>query len=554
MNFEAYNKTIKELLSDHIFKIPINQRKYVWDGRNWKDLLSDIFLVCDEKTDGHFIGSIVLEDAGENNAIKYYTIIDGQQRIITITILLTALYQLYLDNDLIKESEAIKKYCFAHNSNNDSFFVLENMEIGLKGMIEEVFSKKESFEFLWIESSWKNSSNANIFNAYNYFYNSIKTKINELGDSSKKYLKLIFETVLAVTYINIISLTNDDSYTIFEILNARGQKLEDFELLKNLLLKYSKNKEDTKTKWEAILQNLTVAGKCHIKQFIKHFSMHKFLSKNYQYPYLVIRDNIDKTNIAPFIDDIYKKSLIYRQFLAPEELSNDSFEKPIFLFFKKNKQIQYRPIIMSLINQFKKGNIDKTLYEKTLLYLRKFFICFTLISMEKSNKIENIIYKYSSMLENDFSIENLNLLIESLKKKFVTKSLFSKRLETLAWSKLNNSPYHEEKLKEKVYIVLDLIEEYYTKSSPIIEYSIEHILPDDGGDDNSKIGNLLPLEFILNRRCQTKPLMEKLPIYNESQLVTPRKFYSRYIKEEFKIESRHSYIVNLLYDKILNIE
>ena len=174
--------------------------------------------------------------------------------------------------------------------------------------------------------------------------------------------------------------------------------------------------------------------------------------------------------------------------------------------------------------------------------------------MEKSNKIENIIYKYSSMLENDFSIENLNLLIESLKKKFVTKSLFSKRLETLAWSKLNNSPYHEEKLKEKVYIVLDLIEEYYTKFSPIIEYSIEHILPDDGGDENSKIGNLLPLEFILNRRCQTKPLMEKLPIYNESQLVTPRKFYSRYIKEEFKIESRHSYIVNLLYDKILNIE
>ena len=145
MNFEAYNKTIKELLSDHIFKIPINQRKCVWDGRNWKDLLSDIFLVCDEKTDGHFIGSIVLEDAGENNAIKYYTIIDGQQRIITITILLTALYQLYLDNDLIKESEAIKKYCFAHNSNNDSFFVLENMEIGLKGMIEEVFSKKRKF-------------------------------------------------------------------------------------------------------------------------------------------------------------------------------------------------------------------------------------------------------------------------------------------------------------------------------------------------------------------------------------------------------------------------
>lgn len=554
MNFEANNKLIKELLSDHIFKIPINQRKYVWDVRNWKDLLSDIFLVCDEKTDGHFIGSIVLEDAGENNAIGYYTIIDGQQRIITITILLTVLYQLYLENNLIKESEAIKKYCFVRNSNNDSFFVLENSEIGLKGMIEDVFAKKESFDFLWIESSWKNNSNANIFDAYNYLYKSIKEKINELGDASTLYLKLIFETVLSLTYININSLTNDDSYTIFEILNARGQKLEDFELLKNLLLKYSKNKDDTKTKWDATLQNLTVAGKYHIKQFIKHFSMHKFLSKNYQYPYLVIRDNIDKANIDACIDDIYKKSLIYKQFLVPEELPSDSFEKPIFMFFKKNKQIQYRPIIMSLINQYRKGNIDRALYEKTLMYLKKFFICFTLISMEKSNKIENIIYKYSSMLENDFSIENLNLLIDSLKRKFVTKNLFSKRLETLAWSKRDDSPYHEEKLKEKVLIVLDLIEEYHTNSSPIVGYTIEHILPDDGGDINSKIGNLLPLEYILNKKCEVKPLIEKLPIYNESQLVTPRKFYNRYKNEEFIIESRHLHIVNLLYDKILNIE
>lgn len=553
MNFEANNKSIKELLTDHIFRIPINQRKYVWEERNWKDLLTDIFLVCDESSSGHFIGSVVLEEAEEIKAIKYYTIIDGQQRIITLTILLTALYHLYLENYMIKESEAIKKYCFAHNSNNDCFFILENSEVGLKGMVEEVFSKKEGFEFLWIESSWKTNDNINVFGAYNFFYNNIKSKISEEAKNPKVYLKMIFETILSLSYINIRSLSNDDSYTIFEILNARGQKLEDFELLKNLLLKYSRNKEDTKTKWEQILINVTANGKCHIKQFVKHYSMHKYSSKNYQYPYLVIRENIDKTNIEKCIDDMFKKSLIYQQFLKPEDLPNTAFEKNIFIFFKKNKQIQYRPIIMSLMNKLKQGSIDEESYKETLIFLKKFFICFTLISSEKSNKIENIIYKYSSMLENEFSNENLQMLVNSLKRKFATKSLFSKKLETLGWSKREDSAYHEEKLKEKVHIVLDLIEELHTDASPVVDYTIEHILPDTGDDTNSKIGNLLPLEENLNQRCKTKSLNNKLLIYNESQLVTPRKFYNRYKDNDFQIGIRHEYIVNLLYDKILRI-
>ena len=550
MDFDSTNRSVKELLSDKIFKIPINQRKYVWSERNWKDLLTDVFLVCDENTKGHFIGSIVLEDNGKNDAIKFYKIIDGQQRIISIVILLSSLYQIYLEKGLLKESEAIKRYCFAFNSNNDMFFVLENAEPGLKEMVIDVFSKTEAFDFIWIEKPLKNKNNENIFNAYNYFYEQLKNKIS-LQTDKRKYLLKIFQTIIGIDYIDVVTSASEDSFTIFEILNARGQKLEDHELLKNLVLKYSKNKEDTKNKWQIILQNVTTKGKCYIKNFIKHYSMHKYLSKSYSSPYLVIRENVDKANIEDLINDLFVKSNIYREFLAPDEINESEIRRNIYVFFNANKQTQYRPLIMSLTNQFNKGQMTKEQFDNALIFLKKYFICFTLISMEKSNKIENVIYKYSSLLENNYTDENLRDLIDSLKNKFPSKILFSKRLETVAWSHKPDSPYNEEKMKERIKIIFNLIEEFNTGRSCIVDFTIEHILPDDGGDTNSKIGNLLPLERHLNERCKNKTFLEKLKIYNESQIQSVRKFCTIYKNQQFRIESRHNYVVDLLYEKIL---
>lgn len=91
MSFEARQSTVGKLLNDAIYRIPRNQRMYVWNERNWGDLYQDINLVKKGVASTHFIGSIVLMEEADEDGLSVYTIIDGQQRIITLAILLASI-------------------------------------------------------------------------------------------------------------------------------------------------------------------------------------------------------------------------------------------------------------------------------------------------------------------------------------------------------------------------------------------------------------------------------------------------------------------------------
>lgn len=84
------------MLNDSIYRIPRNQRAYVWNEHNWRDLFEDIKLVTEGIASSHFIGSIVLMEEQEEDSLDVFTIIDGQQRIITLTLLLSSLICLLL--------------------------------------------------------------------------------------------------------------------------------------------------------------------------------------------------------------------------------------------------------------------------------------------------------------------------------------------------------------------------------------------------------------------------------------------------------------------------
>lgn len=71
---------------------PRNQRQYVWNRRNWQELFDDVILVATQKEPTHFIGSIVLyREKDRKNGVSYFTIVDGQQRIISLTIFLASI-------------------------------------------------------------------------------------------------------------------------------------------------------------------------------------------------------------------------------------------------------------------------------------------------------------------------------------------------------------------------------------------------------------------------------------------------------------------------------
>lgn len=85
MSFDAKNTAIRNLFSNNLYRIPRNQRLYVWNKDNWKDLFSDIAFSV-ENNSSHFLGSIVLKSEPSTQGLDTFTIIDGQQRLMTITI------------------------------------------------------------------------------------------------------------------------------------------------------------------------------------------------------------------------------------------------------------------------------------------------------------------------------------------------------------------------------------------------------------------------------------------------------------------------------------
>ncbi len=108
MAFSATQKDIYSLFNDSIYVIPRNQRRYVWDQNNWEELFEDIKLVYTGKTNAHFLGSIVLKNEGNVFNVSKFSIIDGQQRVLTLTLMISSIMFLFAEKQMFDNFEGSK--------------------------------------------------------------------------------------------------------------------------------------------------------------------------------------------------------------------------------------------------------------------------------------------------------------------------------------------------------------------------------------------------------------------------------------------------------------
>lgn len=558
MSFEAKEHSVGSVLNKVIFDIPRNQRRYVWNKENWHDLYEDIvFSIVEEKP--HFMGSIVLEEKDKKYDLTYYTIIDGQQRISTITFAIIAIMKLFFERGMDDAFEGTISYLQSKNNRNQKLNILNSdYHTSIGSVISAILSIEDkdisisAFVDTHILSKKKDKC---IGEAIKYFYFTIKSDIESQDDPNERLIA-IRDAFLDVTVVKIVSSSEEDSYTIFEILNARGQDLEPHELLKNFIMRYiqpTNLRDDAKIKWE----EMECAVGSTINKFVKHYTTHKFgdIRDKYGSPYHAIQKNYRGKNVSELLDDIKLKSEYYRKIISPTigtEGNCNQLEFKIFTFFKTKKFEQFRPIILSLIHQKELEKIDNTKYEAALKYIYNFFVCYTIIGEEKSNKLEDLVYKYARLLENEYSDNLLQEFASNLKRKIPSLDWFTNAFKNIGWSN-HHDLYKGEKCKNRVQIILEVIEKFKSQNDSINEFTIEHMLPDSESIDNSQIGNLIPLEESLNRRCDTKPLSEKYVIYSESNFASARGVSALYVDKEFKASQRTEFLARLIYNNILEL-
>lgn len=242
-----------------IFEIPKYQREYTWGTREWEALFDDLI----ENDDGYFLGSIIcINSATDSINAPKFEVVDGQQRLTTLSLFLSALYTTLnsnkelLDEDqqadilqlkrkivLKKTQSDIRVVPQVQGSNRDDY-------LGLLAKIG-IIPKRPMPNFAGLRR---------IVKAYNYFLKRINATLEETDDKVAGMFKIL-DKVNAAIMVMIEVSNHADAYTLFESLNNRGTPLTSVDLIKNLLLARldvsgEENLDYYFTRWTEILGNL----------------------------------------------------------------------------------------------------------------------------------------------------------------------------------------------------------------------------------------------------------------------------------------------------------
>ena len=222
-----------------IYRIPRYQREYTWRQHDWASLYDDVF----GNDPGYFLGSIIVIQGpvSASSGIYEYEVIDGQQRLTTISLLLAALYkQISGYDDLIDEDlradEVVplrNRLVFKQDKKQTRVIpqVQNNNLADFRWIMREVAGLKDSMQVP------KNFGNRRMARAFGYFVRRLEDEVEGLKREGalSKLLGMVSRLCSAV-FVQIDVDSHADAYTLFASLNNRGVPLSAVDLIKNTLL------------------------------------------------------------------------------------------------------------------------------------------------------------------------------------------------------------------------------------------------------------------------------------------------------------------------------
>jgi len=225
---EAHEKELMFLGNEGKVIIPFFQRTYVWDEENWENLLEGLF----QKPVGHFLGSIILKQLNSaSGEPKKLEVVDGQQRLTTLSILIKALYDTFSEQLQNNTINVVRQILFSKitPTSGEYYVKIEHSQIDREAY-ERVIKANIDGPPIDIETIDKNSHK--IFRCYKYFYELLKDKKDE---ERKTLFDKLLETRNKMLVVIDLKEDIDDEQTIFDTLNTAGVRLTTAEIIKNAL-------------------------------------------------------------------------------------------------------------------------------------------------------------------------------------------------------------------------------------------------------------------------------------------------------------------------------
>jgi len=279
MKIESTDEDLRTMLSSAYYKIPRFQRPYSWDQENIQEFWEDI---VQENPQDYFIGSMVVYKDGKQR----FGVVDGQQRLTTITILLSVLRDMFVRLGLKDLAQGVHGLIERRNIDNKLEFIVSTessypyfqdriQKWGAPALTVDLHSEEES-----LQTAHSQLMDL-VLSALESIDNDPSLSARRRADLKEEKLKSIRDALLNLKVILVKLDDEDDAYVIFETLNTRGKDLALTDLVKNHLTKSIKAKnpqsDEVKIKWKQLLE--TIEGSTadlKMDAFIHHFWLSKY--------------------------------------------------------------------------------------------------------------------------------------------------------------------------------------------------------------------------------------------------------------------------------------
>ena len=576
MNIKPQDKTIKELLlSEHQFIIPRFQREYSWEKKHYKEFLDDM-LDCLLIKEGnitinqYFLGTMLfVGDCFENDQVEI-SVVDGQQRLTTITILFSALSDRFLQLNEEKLSKQVFRYIMTEDDNGDqiriikskthypffSFFIQDRKkEILQTPNSEEEEAIKEAFEYLY-----SNLDEQKLRSYLKKRYGS--DEVDKLAYVN--ILKAIRDQVLGTTFVSISTKEKKQANMIFEILNSKGKNLTETDLIKNKIFEVVDDIEPAdyaEEKWKMIksILNTSETGVGFV-QFYRHFWISKYKKSGMNKLYDDFKSTVKpktKDRYKLFLQEIEDSAKLYVKIIDPKRSDFDNRKEYFGVVQSLNALtnyfniVQVRIALIALLEAKENELISLKQLKHVVYYLENFHFAYNAVGTKPTNKLETIYSRFAIKLRasttKDVARECIDELIGELDAIYISYQDFEDGFTLLVYSKKDN-PFN---LKTKY--ALNKIACFYEDTEVFDdEGSIEHILSESENGDNINIGNLILLERRLNEEADNLDYAAKIDVYKKSSYKWVCDFLSKNADwDNNKVLARSKEMAKMYYTQIL---
>ena len=602
MSFEFKEQKISELLDgDRRYQIPNFQRSFSWDNNNFKDFFNDLFdsskftfeNLKANTSNSYFLGTILLigEQKKPSSEIPY-EVIDGQQRITTITLFYAAIQSIKREKGIkkgtdfgnrlfVKEkgAKSDQKLRLVNDSLNPvySIDILDMNEFKAKGANPEVKTAEQK----WIKEKYQYIRN-NLLSK-----KSIEDHLNRERDKYKglteeEYFKFLEEFGNHLSNAKIIGIYHkerNEAHILFRNLNHRGRSLNQSDLIKNELFSLIEN--DSKmasSQWNEIDKKIFDAEES-LQSFLYHYMAGRYTGVRNTRLFQKFTDNIKRKEelYFAFLNSLNKAADFYVMIKYPDTKATLFGKNKYFItdnnmsikrdleFISNIEIIQCRILLITLFECREKETINNKLFSN---FVRTIALheCIHRMVKAPANRLNNIYIKFSKellSLQNKADIKGPGIL-ENFKSELINKLPEKESVKSTKLS-YTGKPEDEMDAKEKRerYIIRYIL---YTVAASkqagdtnrandglkfIYESTIEHIIDKENAIEGVyELGNLLPLERDIHK--DVKEIEEKKQMYSSSKITLTQNFYNEYPdfnEEKTKsIRTRSKDLISDFYD------